>query len=86
MKITEANLDKAIRLANAKHWEDGLPTVRAQLRLAVNSLRAQTRNDIPQDASALLALIKQPKNKKIKRILQEQPIEAFAFALRDALL
>ncbi len=87
MHITEEELEKAIKMATSPRWENGLPKVRAQLRLAVNSLLKQSRGNLPRDGQAIHQLIRKKANKGIRDILrrEEVTVEAFAFAVRDAL-
>ena len=87
MKITEKNLNTVVELAHGPHWENGLTSVRAKLRLVVNSLMKQSNNDFPTDGKSLHALLKKGPNTRIRKILSEDEVtvEAFAFAIRDAL-
>lgn len=87
MQITEKNLNRVIELAVADHWENGLPEVRAKLRLAINSLFMQAHGKFPQDGESLHKLLKKRTNARIRDILRNEKItvEAFAFAIRDAL-
>lgn len=87
MHISKQNLYKALKLASSDQWENGLPKVRAQLRLVINSLREQSRGKFPQDADSLNELITRPLNARIRAILRKEEItvEAFAFAIRDSL-
>ncbi|PIR85892.1 hypothetical protein COU14_01855 [Candidatus Kaiserbacteria bacterium CG10_big_fil_rev_8_21_14_0_10_44_10] len=87
MKITENNLNAVAKLAHGPHWENGLPSVRAKLRLVVNSLIKQSSNDFPKDGKSLHTLLKKGSNTRIRKILREDEVtvEAFAFAIRDAL-
>ena len=87
MKITEKNLKKVIELAFSTHWENGLPPVRAKLRLVVNSLFKQSNNVFPKDGKTLHTILKKGSNARIRQILREDEVtvEAFAFAIRDAL-
>ena len=87
MQVTKKELGKALKLAHAEHWEDGLPTVTAKLRLAVNSLLAQCNSSLQQSPEDLLTLIQKKRNVGVRQILQDNRIttEALAFAIRDAL-
>lgn len=87
MKTDKQNLQKAIELAFADHWENGLPQVSASLRMIINSLMHQTSGNLPREPESLLRLIRQPQNRKIKKMLGCKKItpEALAFAIRDAL-
>lgn len=87
MNITEMELEKAVKMAISERWENGLPTVRARLRLAVNSLHQQSRGNFPRDGKSLYFLIRKKSNGGIREILKRDDVsvEAFAFAIRDAL-
>lgn len=87
MEINEKELRRALKMATSTTWEDGFPKVRAQLRLAVNSLKSQSRGELPTSWKAMNALIKRSSNRGIRQILRKEEIttEAFAFAIRDSL-
>jgi hypothetical protein len=87
MRVDKQELHRAITMARADHWENGLPVVSAKLRLAINSLKDQARGSLPQDSEVLIALLQKKQNSGVRKILRNKKVtlEAFAFALRDAL-
>ncbi len=87
MQISKKNLERALEMALSVHWENGLPKVRAKLRLAINSLLMQSHSKFPQDGESLHKLLRKRANARIRNILRNEEItvEAFAFAIRDAL-
>lgn len=87
MRVGKQELRQAIAMAMAEHWENGLPVIPAKLRLALNSLKNQSRGALPRDSEILIALLKKKQNRGVRRILGDDKVtlEAFAFALRDAL-
>jgi hypothetical protein len=81
MEISEDSFREAIRLASCK-WENGIPIVRARLRLAVNQLVSQgARLD---DADELFVLVTSGRYERFKKIIESTDMRAFAFAVRDA--
>ncbi len=87
MKINQNELDRALGMAFAEHWDNGLPVVPAKLRLVINSLMTQTNGNLPRDPSEFSRLIQKKNNKKIRRILTDEKITdaSLAFAIRDAI-
>lgn len=87
MDINQNELDRALRMAFAEHWDNGLPVVPAKLRLVINSLMNQNNGSLPRDPSELSQLIQKKNNKKIRRILTDEKITgvSLAFAIRDAI-
>ena len=87
MKISQNELDLALKMAFAEHWDNGLPEVPAKLRLVINSLMTQANGNLPRNPSEFIQLIKKKNNRKIRRILTDEKITeaSLAFAIRDAL-
>ncbi len=79
-------LGKILPLALAEEWDirkDGLPKIRASLRLAINSL-AQQRPGFWHNAGEAARLIDAPRNAGVRRILAQHSDTEIAFAIRDA--
>jgi hypothetical protein len=73
-------------LALDDEWDirqNGLPKIRANLRLAINSLSQQLPNfwDKPEEIEELIAL---PRNAGVRKILSQFSDTEIAFAIRDA--
>lgn len=73
-------------LALNDEWDirlNGLPRIRAHLRLAINSLSQQLPNfwDKPNETVKLIIL---PRNVGVRRILSQYSDTEIAFAIRDA--
>lgn len=86
MEVTLSNVERALTLAHEQKWGGKMPIVRAKVRVVINSLCAQNPRAFNKDAAPVLfKLIKKKQNSKIRKILIETPVEAFAFAIYDAL-
>lgn len=87
MQINQNELDRALKMAFAEHWDNGLPEVPAKLRLVINSLMTQTKGNLPRDPLEFSRLIQKRNNRKIRRILADKKITdvSLAFAIRDAI-
>ncbi len=83
MCIDVQYITDAIALKRAGEWKK-IPTIRAKVRLAVNSLLAQDGRIFEKDAEEILKIVKMNKNKGIKKILGETDVETFAFAIYSA--
>jgi hypothetical protein len=73
-------------LALAEDWDirnDGLPKIRANLRLAISSL-VQQHPRFWDDATATEELISAPRNAGVRSILSKYSDTEIAFAIRDA--
>jgi hypothetical protein len=85
MQIEQSEVQSVLSLATAPEWHNGIPAVRAKVRIVVNSLIAQDHDIFTKDAQALFRLLKLPRNKGIRKILKKTTAESFAFAIYSAL-
>lgn len=82
----EQRLREILPLALAEEWDirkDGLPKIRANLRLAINSL-AQQQPNFWADVVKAQELIAAPRNAGVRKILAQYSNTEIAFAIRDA--
>ena len=85
MEITEKNVRFVLERALAEHWGSSIPIVHARLRLAINSLLDQEGGVFNGDPQDLILILRKKQNSGIRQILEENDVEAVAFAIRDAL-
>lgn len=85
MYIEEKDIAEALRLAHANHWPNGIPIVRAQVRLAINSLLTHDRFLFKKNAHEITKVLRMKKNSGIRKILKNTSVEAFAFGIYSAL-
>jgi hypothetical protein len=79
-------LKKILPLCTEEEWDArkyGVPTVTAQLRLAISSLKQQ-RPSFWTDLAKAEQLIRRPRNSGVRKILQEYSDTQIAFAIRAA--
>ena len=85
MEINEQNVQAALLLAQHKDWENVLPDVKTNVRIAVNSLLNKNGGVAPLQAKTLTELILKNNNSEIREIIQNIDLHTFAFALRRAI-
>lgn len=83
MKITNRNLQEVFRLIREGSWKE-VPVVRAQTRLAVNSLLAQDSDLFGKGVEEVLCTLRKDRNKGVAKIIKNTDLEAFAFAVYTA--
>jgi hypothetical protein len=73
-------------LALTEEWDirrDGLPKIRADLRLAINSL-ARQRPNFWDNATVAVELVRRRGNSGVRKIMSRYSDTEIAFAIRDA--
>jgi hypothetical protein len=85
VEITVKNITEALQLANANQWPNGIPVVKARVRLAINSLLAHDRDLFKKTPEDITKTLRQPKNKGIRKILKDTSTASVAFAIYAAL-
>ncbi|MBY0309801.1 hypothetical protein K2Q16_01510 [Patescibacteria group bacterium] len=79
-------LTEILPLALSEDWDirrDGVPKVRANLRLAISSLNKQQPN-FWENHELAAKLVKAPRNAGVRTILAQYSNTEIAFAIRDA--
>lgn len=82
--MLENHIKEALDIVQTGKWPNGVPTVRARLRVAINSLLSQDRLLFQRNATSVVTLVTTENNKTIKKIFEETPADALALAIREA--
>lgn len=85
MKIEVRDIEEALRLAKANHWPNGIPVVRARVRLAINSLLSHDHDLFNKNPKEVTEVLRRGKNAGIRKILKDTSVESFAFGIYSAL-
>lgn len=85
MDIHLKEIRSALALIESHNWSHRVPVVRANVRLAVNSLLAYDRHLFSRSAEEILAVLCKKRNTKIRKILRNTSVESFAFGIYSAL-
>lgn len=82
--MLEEHIKEALDIVRTGHWPNGVPKIKARVRVAINSLLSQDRLLFQKEAASVIALVTAENNETIKKIFLETPVDALALAIREA--